>query len=78
MVNDIKRKYDLKMQNLTKEMEEARAAMIKLLEDNKNQKIAEIIKEHTAKYNDIKNYYSEITATNLDYRKTLKNEIKEL
>ncbi|EAR84655.2 growth-arrest-specific microtubule-binding protein (macronuclear) [Tetrahymena thermophila SB210] len=77
-VNDIKRKYDLKMQNLTKEMEEARAAMIKQLEDNKNQKIAEIIKEHTQKYNDIKNYYSEITATNLDYRKTLKNEIKEL
>jgi len=35
-VNDIKRKYDLKMQNLTKEMEEARAAMIKQLEDNKN------------------------------------------
>ena len=44
MVNDIKRKYDLKMKNLTKEMEEARAALIKQLEDNKNQKIAEIIK----------------------------------
>jgi hypothetical protein len=34
--------------------------------------------EHTKKYSDIKAYYTEITATNLDLIKQLKNEIKAL
>lgn len=34
--------------------------------------------EHTKKYSDIKAYYTEITATNLDLIKQLRNEISQL
>jgi len=54
-------------------MEEERQARIKKLEDKKDQKIETITKEHAKKYTDIKNYYSDITATNLDLIKQLKN-----
>lgn len=34
--------------------------------------------EHLKKYSDIKAYYTEITATNLDLIKQLRNEISQL
>lgn len=77
IANDIKRKYDEKMKKLRNEMEEARANIISRLETKKDQKIQQIVREHTKKYTDIKNYYSDITATNLDLIKQLKNEINE-
>lgn len=54
------------MKKLRNEMEEARANIISRLETKKDQKIQQIVREHTKKYTDIKNYYSDITATNLD------------
>lgn len=54
------------MAKLRTEMEEARQALIKQLEEKKDLKIGNIKKEHHKKYQDIKNYYSDITATNLD------------
>lgn len=36
LANDIKKKYDLKMQKLRTEMEDARAAIIKALEEKKD------------------------------------------
>ena len=77
VANDIKRKYDLKMQKLRTEMEDARAQLIKNLEEKKDQRISQLTKEHQKKYQEIKNYYSDITATNLDLIKQLKNEINE-
>ncbi|KRX07161.1 hypothetical protein PPERSA_00071 [Pseudocohnilembus persalinus] len=77
LANDIKKKYDNKMAKLRTEMEEARQALIKQLEEKKDLKIGNIKKEHHKKYQDIKNYYSDITATNLDLIRQLKNEINE-
>lgn len=66
------------MQKVRNEMETHRKQLIKQLEDKKDDKIKKLTTEHTKKYSDIKAYYTEITATNLDLIKQLKNEIKEL
>lgn len=65
------------MTKLRNEMEEQRLNIINKLEAKKDNKIQAIVKEHQKKYQDIKNYYSDITATNLDLIKQLKNEINE-
>ena len=65
------------MTKLRNEMEEQRLNIINKLEEKKDNKIQAIVKEHQKKYQDIKNYYSDITATNLDLIKQLKNEINE-
>jgi DNA-binding ferritin-like protein (Dps family) len=51
--------------------------MIKALEEKKDQRISALTKEHSKKYTEIKNYYSDITATNLDLIKSLKGEIND-
>ena len=65
------------MTKLRNEMEEQRLNIINKLEEKKDNKIQAMVKEHQKKYQDIKNYYSDITATNLDLIKQLKNEINE-
>jgi hypothetical protein len=77
MANDIKRRYDEKMRKLRAEMEDARANLINKLEAKKDTKIQQIVREHNKKYTDIKNYYSDITASNLELIKQLKNEINQ-
>jgi chromosome segregation ATPase len=76
--NDVKAKYHLKMQKLRAEMEETRARMIKQIEDKKDLAIKNLTQSHAEKYSNIKNYYSDITATNLDLIKQLKSKINEL
>jgi growth arrest-specific protein 8 len=76
--NDLKKKYDLKMLKVRSEMENHRKQLIKALEEKKDEKIKKLTSEHTKKYSDIKAYYTEITATNLDLIKTLRNEITAL
>lgn len=66
------------MEDLRKDMEEERAQRIKQIEKKKNDKIEFLTKEHLGKYTAIKSYYTDITATNLDLIKTLKNEINGL
>jgi hypothetical protein len=75
MANDIKRRYDEKMRKLRAEMEDARMNIINKLESKKDAKIQQIVREHNKKYTDIKNYYSDITASNLELIKQLKGEI---
>ena len=54
------------MTKLRATMEETRMEYIKKLEEQKEAKIRAITSEHSRKYADIKSYYSDITATNLD------------
>jgi hypothetical protein len=51
---------------LREEMERKRKAMIQQIENKKNLAIKELTSKHAKKYSDIKNYYQEITNTNLD------------
>ena len=59
-------------------MQQYRKNLIKHLEEKKDQKIKKLTTQHTKKYSDIKAYYTEITATNLDLIKQLRNEISQL
>lgn len=74
---DLKAKYDLMMQKLRQEMEDKSGKMINDLEADKEAKINEIINLHNQKYKKIKNYYSDITASNLLAIKQLKQELHE-
>lgn len=76
--NDLKKKYDLKMLKVRNEMEQYRKNLIKHLEQKKDDKIKKLTTEHTKKYSDIKAYYTEITATNLDLIRQLRNQISGL
>lgn len=58
-------------------MEERRKKIIQQIENKKNQAINKLTKDHEAKYANIKNYYQEITQTNLEIIKTLKSDLNE-
>lgn len=73
--NEIQLKYKNLMNNLRIRMEKERKARIKKIEDQKTAKIKEVIAKHDKKYTDIKDYYFEITSTNLDIIKFLKEEL---
>lgn len=74
---DVKDKYDLKMKKLRNEMEEARAHRIRQIEERKDAAIKDLTNKHNKKYQDIKGYYADITATNLDLIKQLKGQITD-
>lgn len=71
-------KYELKKKKLRQEMEELRNNKIKQLEQKKTEKINEITELHFEQYKEIKNYYSDITASNLSLIKQFKNDIQTL
>lgn len=73
---DLKNKFDLKMHKIRAEMEEYSMKRIAQLEEEKDEKIKELTIVHNNKYRDIKNYYSDITTTNLTKIKDLKGEIQ--
>mmetsp|Transcript_11500 Transcript_11500/g.12632 ORF Transcript_11500/g.12632 Transcript_11500/m.12632 type:complete len:471 (+) Transcript_11500:43-1455(+) len=76
--NDLKTKYKEKMNDLRQDMEDARKAITKQIEDNKTKHINDITHEHAQKLQDIKNYFSEITRTNIDFIKQSKDRISKL
>ena len=74
--NEIQVKYKSKMSRLRKEMDECRKIECRKIEDKKNIAIAELKAKHEKKYNDIKEYYTAITKTNLDLIRTLRGDLK--
>ena len=58
-------------------MEEKRKRIITFIENKKNQAIKDLTEGHARKYIKIKQYYQEITNTNLDIIKQLKEELAE-
>lgn len=73
--NEISTKYKHKMLLLREDMEKRRKAAIQMIEAKKNAAIRELTGKHAKKYADIKGYYQEITNTNLDIIKQLKDEL---
>jgi growth arrest-specific protein 8 len=63
------------MMNLRAEMENKRKNQIKMIQEKKDLAIEELTKNHEKKYNEIKQYYQEITNTNLDIIKQLQDEL---
>ena len=58
-------------------MENKRRNQIKLIQEKKDTAIEELTAKHTQKYNDIKSYYQDITNTNFDIIKQLKDELSD-
>lgn len=65
------------MLNLRKKMEEKRKRIIQQIENKKNQAIKDLTLAHEKKYTHIKNYYQEITNTNMEIIKSLKNDLQQ-
>jgi len=75
--NEISTKFKHKMLLLREDMEKKRKAAIQMIETKKNLAIRELTAKHARKYADIKAYYQEITNTNLDIIKQLKDELAD-
>lgn len=78
IANEIKMKYTHKMLLLRKEMEDKRKAMIMQIEAKKDKAIEDLINRHDQNYIKIKGYYQEITNTNLDVIKQMKDDLAEV
>lgn len=62
---------------LRQDMEKRRKQEIQRIESKKNDAIRALTQKHEKKYSDIKEYYSEITSTNLDIIRQLKDDLAE-
>ena len=62
---------------LRHDMEKKRKAEIMRIELKKNDAIKKLTTKHSGKYGAIKEYYSEITNTNLDIIKQLKDDLAD-
>lgn len=64
--NEIQARFKHKMLLLRQDKEKRRKNEIERIEGKKNEAIRALTKKHEQKYADIKEYYSEITNTNMD------------
>jgi hypothetical protein len=62
---------------LRQDKEKKRKNEIERIENKKNEAIRALTKKHEQKYSDIKEYYSEITNTNMDIIKQLKDDLAD-
>lgn len=76
-MRELSLKYELRKKKVYSEMEEIRAQLIKKLEDEKEKRISAIKAQHNTNYNDIKNYYKDITTSNLSLIKQFKEDIQK-
>lgn len=76
--DEIQINYDNKLTKLREELEKKRKLDIKAIEENKANLVDKLILEHQTAFNDIKNYYNDITHNNLDLIKSLKEEVRDL
>jgi len=75
--NEIQLKFKHKMLLLRMDMEKKRKAEIAKIEAKKDMAIKDLTAQHAGKYTAIKEYYQEITNTNLDIIKQLKDDLAE-
>merc|ERR1712093_734920 len=75
---DLQQKYGLKTKTIRDDMENVRKARIAKIEESKNQHIARCMQKNGKDFQDIKVYYGDITSSNLDLIKRLKEEHAEI
>lgn len=76
IANEIQEKYKAKMTRLREDMETKRKAEIAKIEAKKNKAIEELKAKHDQKYQDIHDYYNDITRLNMDMISTLRTDLK--
>jgi hypothetical protein len=75
---DMQQKYDLRMKTIRDEMEKQRRKQIQKIEEEKNAHIQRVMQKNQKDFQEIKVYYGDITSTNLDLIKRLKEEHHEI
>merc|ERR1719446_211508 len=75
---DMQQKYELRMKGIRDEMEKQRRRQIQRIEEAKNAQIQKVMGKNSKDFAEIKIYYNEITASNLDLIKRLKEEHSEI
>lgn len=76
--NELHQKYEKKMKQLRNELELRRKNEIHEIEERKNAHINELIKKHDAAFAEIKVYYNDITANNIELIKSLKDQLEDM
>ena len=66
IAQEIQEKYKAKMTRLREDMEDKRKKEIMRIEQNKNRAIENLKNKHEQKYQDIHDYYNDITRLNMD------------
>lgn len=85
----MRQKYELLSENLRQEYEEkgrvmrtsattSRTKELKNIEQHKSKHIGVLMERHQKEFLEIRNYYNDVTRSNLDLIKTLKGEVQEL
>lgn len=78
MARDMQQKYELRMKTIRDDMERTRRKQIQKIEEAKNAHIKKVMEKNQKDFLEIKVYYSEITTSNLDQIKRLKEEHSEI
>lgn len=71
-------KYEKRMKMMRDDMELRSRQELHEVEERKNTHINELMKQHEAAFSEIRNYYTDITANNLDLIKALKEDVSEM
>ena len=66
------------MKILRDDLELRRKQDLQETEERKNAHIRELMRKHRQAFNEIKNYYHDITSTTMDLIKTLKEDVAEM
>jgi hypothetical protein len=75
---EIRQKYEQRMDTLRDDLELQRKAEIHEIEERKNGQISALMRNHEKAFGDIKNYYNDITLNNLALINTLKEQVEEM
>lgn len=75
---DMQQKYELRMKTIRDEMEKQRKKQCAKIEDAKNARIQEVMGKNHDNFQAIKVYYGDITTSNLDLIKRLKEEHQDI
>merc|ERR1712232_1214007 len=70
--------YELRMKTIRDEMERTRRRQVQTIEESKNEHIKRVMQKNQKDFLEIKVYYSEITTSNLDLIKRLKEEHSDI
>lgn len=77
-VKEIQQKYDKKTRVFNEELELRRKNEVHEIEERKNCQINTLMKNHEKAFDDIKNYYNDITLNNLALINSLKEQVEEM
>jgi len=78
MARDMQQKYELRMKTIREDMEKQRRRQVQKIEEAKTAHVQKVMAKNSKDFLEIKVYYSEITVSNLDLIKRLKEEHSEI